>query len=194
MSEPVWVRMTITISGGRADGRDWPDRWGDAIDLPEEEALPLIRAGNAIQVDPPEAARPLPPPASQVPAPQSEPAGTARGPVIAGGTSFMPTGPAPVVEADPARLTPVSDPHAFAQMEPAVPGDAIASTFAEYAQGGAIGDDDDVPPLPADGMNQPKPADPKQAWVDYAMAHGETEDEANMQTKAQLMSKYGGRL
>jgi len=34
---------------------------------------------------------------------------------------------------------------------------------------------------------------PKQAWVDWAMAQGATEDEANMMTKAQLMEAYGDR-
>ena len=155
MSDTIWVQMTITISGGRADGRNWPDRWGAAIDLSAAEAWPLIRAGNAIQVDAPEKPKPLPPPASLTPAPRSEPAATARGPVAA-------SQPAPEPQAIRAW-----GPEAAPKPEPT--------------------------PALVD-MDPPKPADPKQAWVDYAMAHGETEDEANMQTKAELMQKYGGRL
>jgi hypothetical protein len=147
MSDIIWVQMTITISGGRGDGRPWPDRWGAPIDIPAEEAIPLIRAGNAIQVDPPESAeppKPLPPPSSATPAPVSESAPTARGPVWAP--------PEPPAE----------------EPEPVLPGLA--------------------------DLEPPKPADAKQAWVDYAMAHGAGEDAANMQTKVELMQKYGGRL
>lgn len=168
MSNAVWVQMTISISGGRADGRNWPERWGDAIDLPADEAWPLIRAGNAVEVQAPKrAAAPLPPPTSLTPAPQSEPATTARGPVVE--SSWDLTGPpAGGVIADSAPDEPVA-PHVSVVRE-----NAAAENVAE--------------------LEPPKPADPKQAWVDHAMAHGETEDEANMQTKAGLMSKYGGRL
>jgi len=41
---------------------------------------------------------------------------------------------------------------------------------------------------------RPLPADPKQAWVDYAIAQGEDPDVAPRLTKADIMSKYGGRL
>lgn len=40
----------------------------------------------------------------------------------------------------------------------------------------------------------PAPGDPKQAWVDYAVASGAGPDEAAAMTKADLMSRYGGRL
>jgi len=39
----------------------------------------------------------------------------------------------------------------------------------------------------------PKPAAPKADWVEWAMANGASEDEANMATKAQLMEAYGER-
>jgi hypothetical protein len=170
-NDVVWVQMTITISGGRADGRAWPDRWGAPIDIPADEAWPLIRAGNAVEVPAPEGAagRSLPPPASQTPAPQSEPSLTGAGPV-----------------ATPAAET------------------VSAETPVSFAQGGVVHQaaddtDDEVPvrerpDFTATDIEPPKPADPKQAWVDHAMAHGEGEDEANMQTKAALMQKYGGRL
>ena len=41
---------------------------------------------------------------------------------------------------------------------------------------------------------EPKPGDLRQAWVDYAVSQGATEDQANGMTKVDLMSRYGGRL
>jgi len=41
---------------------------------------------------------------------------------------------------------------------------------------------------------EPRPADPKQAWIDYAVSQGEPADTAGAMTKADLMSKYGGRM
>jgi len=40
----------------------------------------------------------------------------------------------------------------------------------------------------------PMPHDIKQRWVDYAISQGEDPDIAPNMTKADLMSKYGGRL
>jgi hypothetical protein len=48
------VRMKHAISGTR-DGREWP-RPGEEIDLPDDEAMSLIRAHMAIQVE--DAAKP----------------------------------------------------------------------------------------------------------------------------------------
>ena len=42
----------------------------------------------------------------------------------------------------------------------------------------------------------PAPADPKSAWIDYAISQDPklTQDKAAAMTKVDLMSKYGGRL
>jgi hypothetical protein len=40
----------------------------------------------------------------------------------------------------------------------------------------------------------PAPHDIKQKWIDYAVLCGENPDTARDMTKADLMSKYGGRL
>lgn len=40
----------------------------------------------------------------------------------------------------------------------------------------------------------PRPADPKQDWVDYAVSLGAPRSEAETQTKVQLMAAFGGRL
>jgi hypothetical protein len=46
----------------------------------------------------------------------------------------------------------------------------------------------------AEGQGEaPRPAAPKQDWVDWAVAHGAGEDEANAATKQQLMEAYGER-
>lgn len=40
----------------------------------------------------------------------------------------------------------------------------------------------------------PRPSDPKPDWVDYAVIRGMDRDKATEMSKADLMSKYGGRL
>jgi hypothetical protein len=50
------------------------------------------------------------------------------------------------------------------------------------------------PAAPGGDPEPPKPSDPKQDWMDYAVTQGMTEDEAGAQTKADLMSRFGGRL
>lgn len=42
------VRLTVGISGTR-DGRPWPSR-GSELDLPDEEARQMIKAGQAVPV------------------------------------------------------------------------------------------------------------------------------------------------
>ena len=46
----------------------------------------------------------------------------------------------------------------------------------------------------AEELPVPRPSDPKQSWVDYAISQGATEDQAASMTKNDLMSRYGGRL
>ena len=48
----------------------------------------------------------------------------------------------------------------------------------------------DEPPEPENGA-QPLVRDPKQAWVDHAVAAGASPDEAAAMTKADLIEKYG---
>jgi len=144
-SKTMWVVMTLTISGGRADGRPWPDRLSTPIDVPREEGEHLVRVGQAFEVEAPGRAEAPHGPASATPAPVSESSPTAAGP--------------PEAE--------VSAPEEEAAPEPAAgeePGD------------------------------MPKPADAKQAWLDYALSQGADADVAAGMTKADLMSRFGGRL
>jgi len=50
------------------------------------------------------------------------------------------------------------------------------------------------PPAPSPEVPRPAPADPKSAWVAYAVSQGTSLDEAGALTKAQLQSAFGGRL
>lgn len=50
-------------------------------------------------------------------------------------------------------------------------------------------------PEPEEAPEAPKPADPKADWVEYAVkARGADPDVAFRMTKADLMSRYGGRM
>ena len=82
-----------------------------------------------------------------------------------------------------------SEPEAFTPAEPVFsqPSETGAGPVEEPASQSG-------PPDAVEAVPEPKPSDPKQAWVDYAMGQGATEDEANSMTKADLMSRYGGRL
>jgi hypothetical protein len=141
--------MLHWISGGRWDGRDWPDAGGE-IDIPEQEARDLIAGNMAV------AAAPLParsmtegepePPAEPLPAPP------------------------------PPEDTQVS---AVTQVSP----------LAQAALTGA-----GAAAQPAEPAEMPRPQDPKQAWIDWAVASGAGAEQAAAMTKADLMSRYGGRL
>ncbi len=76
------------------------------------------------------------------------------------------------------------------------PDEAAAMTKAELIGEAQVPEPVFAPggPIPGDGPEPPKPADPKQAWMDYAVTQGMTEDQAGMMTKADLMSRFGGRL
>lgn len=159
-SDVMWIVMTLTISGGRADGRPWPDRLGAAIDVPREEGEHLVKVGQAFEVAPPAGVQAtlIPAPAAD---PVSEPAATAAGPVpetAAGAQAAAASAGVPAAE---------------------VPEPAAEEIPAE---------------APADSPELPKPADSKQAWIDYALGQGASAAAVADATKADLMSRFGGRL
>lgn len=50
------------------------------------------------------------------------------------------------------------------------------------------------PPAPEPAPAEPpKPQDPKSAWVEYAVAHGDDRAAAEQSTKQELIAIYGGR-
>jgi len=153
------VRMIFKISGGRADGRDWPDPRGESgglIEVPDLEGADLVRGGMAQPGDNFAADRlremgvltAVPESAAEEPAAEPEPA------------------PEPAAEPDVAAA-----PEAAAADAAAASGEAEAG-----------------PPSP------PAPHDNKAKWIDYAVSQGEDPDTAPAMTKADLMSKYGGRM
>jgi hypothetical protein len=77
------------------------------------------------------------------------------------------------------------DPPAY--VPPQVPVSEPANTGA-----GPVDTEEEEPePAPADGP--PRPAAPKQDWVDHAVTQGADPDEAAGSTKQQLMETYGQR-
>ena len=67
--------------------------------------------------------------------------------------------------------------------EPEKPADVLPKAAPEKAP--------EPEPEPAE---PPRPSDPKQDWVDYAADRGLARDKAEAMSKADLMSRYGGRL
>lgn len=91
--------------------------------------------------------------------------------------------PSPPASATPA---PVSEPSATAAGPVAGEG-AYGIPQSLAATGPEAG------PVPEEAP-EPKPADPKAVWVDYAVSQGAGRSDAESLTKAQLMQAYGGRL
>jgi hypothetical protein len=133
--------MVLSISGGRHDGREWPDA-GQPLVLTDEEAADVVRGGMAVWDEPSGW--------DKAPAPVTVPA---VGDIVSE-PSPTAAGPRPVPEPAPEPV-------------PAQEQGEVSEAPVSYA--------------------------PKQAWVNWAMAHGASEDEANMMTKAQLMEVYGDR-
>jgi hypothetical protein len=173
------IKMLTHISGGRADDRPWPPA-NTEIDVPDHEGQDLVNGRLALYVGPsaPPPRAPSPPPPGPVPVPAepaavmvSTPAQTAAGPVPAAEPEIViaPPGPGPVPE-PVADVPPVPEP----VPEPVV----------------------NTPPVPEPepAPEPPAPSDPKPAWIDYAVSQGADRGIAAAMTKADLMSRYGGRL
>lgn len=160
------IRMTSSIPGQYDDGRPWPPAGGE-IDVAEDHGRDLILGGHAVNAYAPAAV--TPPVLPFV----SEPSSTAAGPGTAAGPTLETIVRAGTATA-PAAAT-VPEPEAVAKAAAAIP---------------------DPEPEP-DPASPPSPADPKADWTEYAVSQAKTPAEAetarNM-TKADLMSRYGGRL
>jgi hypothetical protein len=193
----MWIQMLIGISGGRADDRPWPPV-GEEIEVPDHEGEDLVRARHALFVrpsfvPPPPAAPPPPAPPHPRPAEPasvvvSEPAQTAAGP-----KAPQVRAPEPATRNErehPREHSPGHAPQAPKEViaPPAPPAAPVppAATAAAVAPEPAVAAEE--PPAP------PAPADPKAAWIAYAVSQGAQPDRAAMMTKADLMSRYGGRL
>lgn len=98
---------------------------------------------------------------------------------------------------DPPAAPPAPPPPAPPVLSPAGP---VVSEPAATAAGPVT---PEPAPEPAPGpepepepeeLPAPGPADPKAAWIEYAISQGAKRDTAAAMTKADLMSRYGGRL
>lgn len=99
-----------------------------------------------------------------------------------------PAVPEPVVS-DPRPPSQI-EAEAAAVREPELP--AKAGVRAEATV--QAGDKDDNDDNEAGVAEAPGPGDSKQAWIDYAVTQGADVHQAGSMTKADLMSRYGGRL
>lgn len=95
-------------------------------------------------------------------------------------------------QAAPPKLTPpAQEPHKAAGRDWGA-GDAPAAPAAPDPVPGPA---PAAPLAPADPQARPPaPGDPKQAWIDYAVARGMDEAKAAQMTKADLQSRFGPRL
>jgi hypothetical protein len=100
-----------------------------------------------------------------------------------------PAVPDPVVS-DPRPPSQIES-EAAAVREPELPARAKVRAEATVQAGDKPEDEPgDEPEVAA----APSPGDPKQAWIDYAVTQGADVHQAGAMTKADLMSRYGGRL
>lgn len=188
-SNTVKIRMRHQISGARHDGRAWPPPDTD-FEVPEWEAHDLFRGGHA------------------------DPAGQA-----AKDSWKAEQERATADDRHPSKLN--RDPRPVSQVEAETPGAELAGAMPEAEvrgtgegaeegepDGGAhrAGAESGMPAVVTGGAEEqgrpgpgspdgaPAPSAPKQAWVDYAVSQGADVHAANGMSKADLMSRYGGRL
>jgi len=179
----VRIAMRFYISGGRHDGRDWPEP-GVPIEVPGWEGEDLVRGGLAVRLATPDSPAPAPgtppPPHQQLPGqPSPQEAGHAQTDAGQAAEAAQPDGTASREAA--AAAEPEGAPAGNeAGGSPDEPGGPAAEPLVAAAN-----------PSPA----APGPSATKQAWIDHAVtAHGAELQEAQSMTKADLMSRYGGRL
>jgi hypothetical protein len=170
--------MRDHVSGGRWDGRDWPLANGE-IEVPEWEARDLIAGGLAVPASGGAGDSAVPAPQGEVPAHPEPGAGASAAAEPEPAPSQLPGTPPEPDPVLPPEVSPVAGVSPVAE----------AAAIAEATQM----PEPDPPPeeVPA---SPPAPNDVKQHWIDYAVTQGENPDTAMAMTKADLMSKYGGRL
>lgn len=95
---------------------------------------------------------------------------------------------APAPPAPPAPAAPAPQP---AAPELPVPKSEPSLTAAGPAAPAA---EPEAPAAQEPDIPRPSPSDPKQSWIDYAIARGMDWDTASRMTKADLQSRFGGRL
>ena len=140
--------------------------------------------------------RAWPPANGEIEVPEWEATDLIRGQlaVLAGGGAGRSAVPAPQPEA-PAQNEPgagASTPLPGRPPEPAPVAPPEVSAVAEVYPAAEVAQLPDA--QPPDAEDPPAPGDIKQKWIDYAITQGEDPATAAAMTKADLMSKHGGRL
>jgi hypothetical protein len=92
------------------------------------------------------------------------------------------------VHADP------PEPEKSPEPDPEPAASVLEVNEAGHPTGNLVPEDGVPEPADAEVPEPPRPADPKQAWVDYAAGQGMDPETAAAMSKADLMSRYGGRL
>lgn len=167
------VRMKVQVSGSR-NGVAWPPAETE-IEVPYPEGRDLILAELAEPVDEKTAEELAEQPTAGHPSKlDARPPSQIEGEKLAAQAAAEQGDPA----AEPSGELPSLAPDVAGQDEAGGEGNAGDGTAESSPAAGA-----------------PGPSAPKQAWIDYAVnAHGADVQAASAMTKADLMSRYGGRL
>jgi hypothetical protein len=174
------IRMLTHISGGR-NGVPWPPA-GGTIEVPDDEGASLIRADIAVASG--KDAKAVMDQLAEQPTPGHPSKVDARPPSQVEGERLAAEAAA-AQEAAPAVASSAEPPGELPSLAPDVAGQ-------DEAGGAGNAEEDAAESSPV--AEAPGPSAPKQAWIDYAVSTGAGPDTAAAMTKADLMSRYGGRL
>ena len=175
------VRMLTHISGGR-NGVPWPPA-GETIEVPDDEGASLIRAEVAVASG--KDAKAIMDSLAEQP--------------TAGHPSKLDARPPSQIEGEKLAAEAAAeqgDPPAVAAIEePSGELPSLARDEAGQDEAGGAGNAARDAAESSSVAEAPGPSAPKQAWIDYAVqVHGADVHAAGSMTKADLMSRYGGRL
>lgn len=178
------VRMLTHISGGH-DGVPWPPA-GETIEVPDAEGASLIRAEIAVAAG--KDAKAVMDSLAEQPTPGHPSKLDYRPPSQAEGEKLAAEAAAEQEQQEPAAE----------EAAPEEPSGELPSLAQDEAGQDEAGGDGNAARDAAESSSvagAPGPSAPKQAWIDYAVqAHGADVHAAGSMTKADLMSRYGGRL
>lgn len=175
------VRMLTHISGGR-NGVPWPPA-NETIEVPDDEGADLIRAELAVAGG--RDAKAVMDKLAEQPTPGHPSKLDARPPSQIEGEELA--AQAAAEQGDPPAVAATPEP----------PGElpSLAPDVAGQDEAGGTGNAGEDAAESSPVAETPGPSAPKQAWIDYAVnVHGADVHAAGSMTKADLMSRYGGRL
>jgi hypothetical protein len=174
------VRMLLQVSGGR-NGVPWPPE-NETIEVPDAEGADLIRAEVAVAAG--KDAKAVMDRLAEQPVPGRPSKLDARPPSQIEGEELAAR--AAAEQGDPPAVAATEEP----------PGElpSLAPDVADKDEAGGAGNAEEDAAESSPVAEAPGPSAPKQAWINYAISTGADPDKAAAMTKADLMSRYGGRL